>query len=226
VGTTIGRSNDRPEVGELEPKTVFEGDGPPDTGPDRSPGTPFSIWIATVGGVGYAPLAPGTAGSAVGGVLFFVLAHLGLPLYVVTLIALGCLGIWAADCAEPYFGSEDDGRVVIDEVVGQLVTLLPLVALLSLPLGRWRLGELWGASPVGLEISVFYLLVVTGFVVFRVLDVWKPGPIRWAEGSFKGGMGVMADDVFAGGIGALVLTYPAYAVLISRLSAVLGGGQP
>jgi phosphatidylglycerophosphatase A len=162
----------------------------------------------------------------VGVVLFLVLAHLGLPLYVVTLVALGCLGVWAADCAEPYFGREDDGRIVIDEVVGQLVTLLPLVALLGLPLGHWRLGTLWGESSTGSEISVFFSLVVTGFVVFRLLDVWKPGPIRWAERSFRGGMGVMADDVFAGGVGALVLTYPAYAVLIARLSAVLGGGQP
>ena len=47
---------------------------------------------------------------------------------------------------------------------------------------------------------------MTGFVVFRVLDIWKPGPVRWAEQRFEGGLGVMADDLLAGVIGGLLLT--------------------
>jgi phosphatidylglycerophosphatase A len=187
---------------------------------------PFSVWIATAGGAGFAPLAPGTFGSVVGVLLFFPLARLGLPLYSLTLIALCFLGIWASESAERFFQRSDDGRIVIDEVAGQLVTLLPLVVLQQLPLG---VLELSGSAAVGSqsgfsEIGVLSVLVVTGFVVFRVFDIWKPGAIRWAEQNFKGGMGVMADDLVAGAVGAVVLTLPAYAVLVQRLSELVRAG--
>jgi phosphatidylglycerophosphatase A len=99
-------------------------------------------------------------------------------------VALTCLGIWAADGAETAFGREDDGRIVIDEVVGQLLTLAPLL-------------------PAGAARSLPWL--VTGFVAFRVFDIWKPGPVRWAERRFRGGVGVMMDDVVAGALAAVVL---------------------
>ena len=94
--------------------------------------------------------------------------------------ALFALGVWAADRAEQIYG-EDDGRIVIDEVLGQLLTLAPLL--------------FWGGvSPASL---------VTGFVTFRLLDIWKPGPVGWAERHFEGGMGVVADDVVAGALGGV-----------------------
>jgi phosphatidylglycerophosphatase A len=116
-------------------------------------------------------------------VLIFVLfSPVGSGLFALSWLALLALGVWAADRAERIYG-EDDGRIVIDEVLGQLLTLAPLL---------W-----WGSiSPLGL---------VTGFVTFRVLDVWKPGPIGWAERRFEGGLGVIADDVVAGALGAAVL---------------------
>jgi phosphatidylglycerophosphatase A len=123
-------------------------------------------------------------GSAVAILLFLALSSLPLALYALTVTALVALGVWAADEAERAFAQSDDGRIVIDEVAGQLITLTPL-----LWLGRAR--------------SVPWL--VTGFVLFRVLDVWKPGFVgRW-ERRFSGGAGVMLDDVAAGLLAALGL---------------------
>jgi phosphatidylglycerophosphatase A len=105
-------------------------------------------------------------------------------MFGLTLVALFFLGIWASDTAERVFERKDDRRIVIDEVEGQLVTLAPLLAL--------------GASR-----SLFAL--VTGFVLFRCFDIWKPGPVRWAERRFAGGVGVMMDDLVAGVLSAVVL---------------------
>lgn len=113
-----------------------------------------------------------------------LLSPLGSSLLLVTWVGLLGLGIWSADAAERVFARKDDGRIVIDEVVGQWLTLLPLV-----PLGR----------------ATAWPWVVTGFVLFRCFDIAKPGPVRWAERRFAGGMGVMMDDVVAGAFGAIVL---------------------
>jgi len=77
---------------------------------------------------------------------------------------------------------------VIDEVAGQLIVLAPLLVL----------------APPEEFLSPFWL--VTGFVLFRVFDIWKPGPARWAERNFKGGAGVVLDDVVAGCFGAVVFS--------------------
>jgi phosphatidylglycerophosphatase A len=148
----------------------------------------LALLVATAGGVGYAPAAPGTCGSAVGVVLYLLLADLGALLFGVTLLGLAFLGIWASDEAERAFERKDDGRIVIDEVVGQLLTLAPLVAL----------------APASALRSPPWLLA--GFLLFRLLDIWKPAPVAWAERSFVGGAGVMMDDVFAGILGGLLLS--------------------
>ncbi len=101
---------------------------------------------------------------------------------MLTLAALLALAVWAAERAGRHFGVVDDGRIVIDEVVGQLVALAPLAG------GR-------AAWP----------LVVTGFVAFRVFDVWKPGPVGRAERTLAGGFGVVMDDVVAGALAALLV---------------------
>ena len=142
------------------------------------------IFLATGAGSGYAPVASGTFGSMVGVILYFPLAALGPWLYLLATVALLSVGVWAADEFERAFGKKDDGRIVIDEILGQLLTLFPFV-LLGIPA-----GPLW---------------LVTAFVVFRLLDIWKPGPARWAERSFAGGAGVMLDDVVAGIFGAGVM---------------------
>jgi phosphatidylglycerophosphatase A len=178
-----------------------------------------SRWIAVAGGCGYVPLAPGTAGSAAGA-LFFMLAYgvaigaswmplfpeelradavalspLGFVIFLSGLIGvLTLIGIWASGWAERDFcregGHKDDGRIVIDEVVGQLIALAPLPLLL-------------GPDSSFLSAAT---AVVTGFVLFRLFDVWKPGAVRWAERRFDGGLGVMADDLVAGVYAAGVLT--------------------
>ena len=129
-------------------------------------------------------MAPGTWGSAVGVLLFLPLSAAGTAVYAAALALLLAAGIWAAGQAERAFG-KDDGRIVIDEVVGQLLALAPLLA-----------------DPARLRSPLW---LVTGFVAFRVFDVWKPGPVRWAERRFSGGMGVMLDDVVAGAFAALLL---------------------
>ncbi|UCE88003.1 MAG: phosphatidylglycerophosphatase A [Deltaproteobacteria bacterium] len=151
----------------------------------------MALFVATAGGVGYAPVAPGTFGSAAAIPIFVLLSRLDPLLYSLTVVALVFLGIWAADMTEGLFGRKDDGRIVIDEVVGQLIALAPLAL---------------GGGPRGAT------ALVTGFVAFRLFDIWKPGPVAWAERHFRGGAGVVLDDVAAGLLAALVVAALALAV--------------
>lgn len=179
-------------------------------------------------------MAPGTAGSLAGVLVFAGLVALGagaspgrlLALYVVVLVALLLLGVRAAGRAEVDFGRRDDGRIVIDEVVGQLVALSPLViAWAGEPVSA---ASAEGALAIGSHGSVFFVEVVTGFVLFRLFDVWKPGAVRWAEHRFEGGVGVMADDVVAGlyaAVGLALLHSWVFATGLSGAGA-LGGGAP
>jgi phosphatidylglycerophosphatase A len=148
---------------------------------------PLALILATVGGAGLLPAAPGTWGSAVAVALCgaWVALGVGLVPYLALAAVVTAVGVWAADAAGRHWGVEDDGRIVIDEVAGQLLALAPAVA--------WARDEAVLPS------------LVTGFVLFRGLDITKPGPVRWAERSFPGGVGVMADDVVAGLLGAALL---------------------
>ena len=133
--------------------------------------TRLAVFVATVGYCGYFPIAPGTAGSAAGLVFYVLVWWTGSPLVEAGLIlALFAAGIWAATTAERYFGGIDPGPIVIDEVVGMLVTLAFI--------------------PVG------WVGAAAGFVLFRIFDVIKPYPARQFE-RLHGGLGVMADDVMA-----------------------------
>jgi phosphatidylglycerophosphatase A len=145
----------------------------------------LSLALATGLGAGFVPRAPGTAGALLAIPIFVLLSHSFWGL-AATWGALMAVGTWAAGEAERAFGRADDGRIVVDEIAGQLLALAPLAAL---P----------GASPRN------FLGVVTGFVAFRCFDIAKPGPVRWAERRFVGGWGVMADDQVAGALAALVV---------------------
>jgi len=127
--------------------------------------------VATGAGSGYAPFAPGTAGSLVGLLLFWPLSRLPFVGQAGVTVALFLLGTLAAAHLASRLGLKDPGIVVVDEVVGQWVSLL------LLPL-----------TP---------LTVVLGFLLFRLLDVLKPWPARDFE-RLPGGWGIMADDVMAG----------------------------
>ena len=155
----------------------------------RSPGLRrLVLAFATVGGVGYLPGAPGTVAAALAVVIFVLFSPIGAPLLALTWVALVCLGAWAAEGAEAALGREDDGRIVIDEVAGQLLALVPLLA--AGPLRLDAAGTAW---------------LVTGFVLFRGFDIAKPGPVRWADRRLHGGIGVMMDDLLAGALAAAVL---------------------
>ena len=141
-----------------------------------------AIALASAAGSGYAPVASGTFGSAAAVVGFAGLVWAGGGAGAVALAALlsTALGVWAADEAERIYAKRDDGRIVIDEVAGQLIALWPITLLV--PEGEWL-------APLPL---------LAGFLIFRAFDIAKPGPVRWAERNLPGGFGVMFDDVLAG----------------------------
>jgi len=147
--------------------------------------TRVALIVATAGGAGYFPIAPGTVGSAVGVVLYLATRHLAPIWHIAILAFVIVIGIWASTIAERHFKREDPGYVVIDEVAGQLVTLL-----------------LTGAGLSG---------AIIGFFVFRVLDVIKPWPARQFE-AFHGGVGIMADDLMAGVYGLIIMFGIAFAM--------------
>jgi len=139
----------------------------------------LALLIATVGYLGYVPVAPGTFGSAAGLVVFFAVRTTGSSLVeLVVIVALFALGIWSGTVAEHHFGGTDPGPIVLDEVVGMLVTLFLL--------------------------PVTFQGALVGFVVFRILDVIKPFPSAQFE-QLPGGLGVMADDGMAAIYGNLVM---------------------
>jgi phosphatidylglycerophosphatase A len=131
----------------------------------------FGVVLATVGGAGYFPFAPGTVGSGIGALLY-VATH-SWPLYwqAALIVAVAAGGTWAGGVAARHFGREDPGQVVIDEVAGQLVTFFAT--------------------------STSHQGVVVGFFIFRLFDIVKPWPARQFE-KFPGGVGIMADDLMAG----------------------------
>ena len=133
--------------------------------------TRFAVFVATVGYCGYFPIAPGTVGSAAGLVFYLLVWWAQSPSFEVALIlGLFGAGVWAGTTAERYFGGIDPGPIVIDEVVGMLITLA------FIPVG-------WSAA-------------LAGFVLFRIFDVFKPYPAARFE-RLHGGLGVMADDAMA-----------------------------
>jgi len=129
----------------------------------------FSLAIATAFGVGYVPVAPGTFGSAAGLLLWMVLPGSTL-VQASAIVALFILGSLAGNVAERHFGRTDPRQVVVDEVMGMLITLF--------------------LNPVGLK-GAF-----VGFLFFRATDVIKPYPANRLE-RLPGGVGVMADDAMA-----------------------------
>lgn len=141
--------------------------------------TKLALAIASAGGAGFFPFAPGTVGSAVGIGVYLLTRHWSAGPQIALLAAVIVIGIWAGDVAARALGREDPGPVVIDEVAGQLVTLLLTGA------------AFWGA--------------VVGFFVFRVFDIIKPPPARQLE-DLPGGLGIMADDLMAGVYGWVVMT--------------------
>ena len=128
----------------------------------------LGLLIATCGYIGFAPVAPGTVGSAAGVVFFYLIREVEAAwAQPVLIVLLFVAGVWAASVAEEALGKTDPGPVVIDEVVGMLITLL------------------W--------IPVTPLGALAAFHIFRVLDVEKPWPSRQLD-SQHGGLAIMATS--------------------------------
>lgn len=175
---------------ELNP-AVVAADSIPKPKTKRSAKDYLALAIATCG-VGYLPLAPGTWGSLVA-VAFYLLLHrqwfphTDIPpgLYVrsflliqfAVILTVILLGTWAASRTERVLQIKDPGKVVVDEVAGQLI------ALMAVPAGMWLIGDA--------------MTVVAAFMLFRLFDIVKPYPARKLEG-LHGGLGIMADDLVAG----------------------------
>jgi phosphatidylglycerophosphatase A len=182
----------------------------------------FAIFIATAGGLGYFPKAPGTIGSMLGLVLvvipWWTLVALGwasddshlrsmtilggssfdpiLQMQVWIALAVGLIGVWAASRAADFWLDKDPQRVVIDEVSGQH---LALVLGCAVPVW-WRAPAPWPATNLGFvttQTALNWKYLLLGFILFRLFDIWKPFPARQAE-SLPGGWGIMADDWIAG----------------------------
>jgi phosphatidylglycerophosphatase A len=139
----------------------------------------FFLFLATGFGVGYSPVAPGTLGSLVAILIYTFLSEIPAPLYEITLIGFFFLSVWISENAERLFGKKDDQKIVIDEIIGFLITML------------------WVPKTL--------LFVIIGFFLFRFFDILKPFPIRHLEKGFKGGFGVVLDDVAAGVYANVVL---------------------
>jgi phosphatidylglycerophosphatase A len=141
--------------------------------------TRLAILISSFFYSGYFPVAPGTAGSAAALVLYVLVRWSASPVIEAAVIAaVAVVGTWSASVTERHLHSTDPGQIVIDEVLGMLLT----VAFLPL---HWQ-G------------------VLLGFFVFRALDIVKPFPANVAE-RLHGGLGVMADDAVAGLYGNLLM---------------------
>ncbi len=139
--------------------------------------------IATVGGAGYAPVAPGTVGSLVTLIAVWLIPFTTVGL-AYTLGAVTVIGTWAAHRVERAIGKKDPGIIVIDEVAGMLVSVLLLPRTI--------------------------LVLVTAFLLFRLFDIWKPFPAHESQ-ALSGGLGVMVDDIIAGAY-ALILVLGARAL--------------
>ena len=138
----------------------------------------IALASATGLGSGYFPFAPGTAGALLG-LVFVVWLNASWPVLTLFSIALFFLGVWSSGAASQIWKKADPSRVVIDEIVGMMITM------------------------IGIPVTGGYLLL--GFLLFRLFDIWKPVPANYFEVYLPKGWGVMADDLMAGIYGNILL---------------------
>lgn len=139
----------------------------------------LAVFLATCGYVGYAPVAPGTFGSAAGLAIFALIRASGSTIVeIAAIVVVYAVGIWSASETERYFDRTDPGPIVLDEVLGMLITL-----------------ALIPVNTTG---------AIVGFLLFRALDVVKPWPSRRFE-QLHGGLGVMSDDAMAAVYGNVIM---------------------
>lgn len=153
--------------------------------------------IGTVGGVGYMRPASGTWGSLAALPLAWIVFVIGGPWLVIGLgLVLFAAGLWATGEMTRGADDHDPSEVVMDEVVGQWVALLPVLI---------------GAAHTGASTLALWPGWVVAFFAFRLFDIWKPGPVGWADRR-NDALGVMLDDVIAGVFAAITVALSAAVV--------------
>ncbi|MBC7794926.1 MAG: phosphatidylglycerophosphatase A [Clostridia bacterium] len=143
---------------------------------------------ATVFGVGFAPVAPGTFGTLAALPIFWAMSKLPVAAYVGVLVVLIGLASWVSDLAEHLYDDHDLGHIVVDEFVGLLTTCV------AIPFS-------WKSA-------------IAAFVLFRFFDIVKPQPIRWIDDHVRGGLGVVLDDVAAGVAACIVMHIAGYVLKV------------
>ncbi len=137
------------------------------------------LFLATGGGLGRLPRVPGTFGTLAGIPFAIGFAFINNSYAVFLTVLLIVFAAWISDEAEVILGEKDPGCIVIDEIAGYVVAM------------------------AGIHISLYSL--ASGFLVFRFFDILKPPPVRNFEKKFKGGAGVVLDDIIAGLLSYIVL---------------------
>lgn len=159
--------------------------------------------IATVGFSGYLRPAPGTWGTLASLPLAWIVAELaGFWGFCAALGLAFFSGLWAIKAETAGKPDHDPGEIVIDELVGVWIALLPVI---------------YGASRMGADLLALYPGWIAAFLLFRLFDIWKPGPVGWADRRGDP-LGVMLDDVIAGvfaAIGVAALAALAHGVFMS-----------
>lgn len=185
----------------------------------------LSSIIATFFCLGFIPFAPGTFGSIIAFPVYFILTYLmilakggvvGLAspelinsLLVVT-TGLFFLGAWAADEYSKSINKEDPKEVIIDEVVGQLLTICLIILFLPY-IGGEALEKFISIGISKFNFSILNL--VSAFILFRIFDIFKPWPINYIDQKYKNGLGVMFDDVIAAIFAVFTHFFILYAII-------------
>lgn len=158
--------------------------------------------LATLGGTGLSPFAPGTWGSAVALVLAWAGVGLGDmlgigggPVLAVAIAVVFIFGMWACGVVQQYEGTHDASMIVVDEAIGQWIAVLAVVG-------------------IDKADNVFWWLAA--FALFRLFDIAKPWPVSWADKRVEGALGVILDDILAG-IYAMVVIAIADAVIVGAI---------
>ena len=153
---------------------------PPSSASGAGPITGWVRFLATWHYSGLSPKAPGTIGTLAALPAGIALIYFGgIMALTAGILAVSVLGMYVSHRYALESGLKDPGEVVIDEVAGMWIALLPA-------------GVIWWQ-------------ILAAFVLFRAFDILKPGPVGWADRRLPGGLGIMADDLIAGALAALVL---------------------
>lgn len=137
-------------------------------------------------GSGLSPKAPGTVGTLAAIPFYLLMQHLSLGMYLLVVLVSFMVGVWLCQRASDWLQEDDASPIVWDEFVGFWVTMI--------------------AAPTG------WLWIVLGFVLFRFFDIIKPWPVSVADKKLHGGLGVMLDDVLAGGYAAILIQVIYYTI--------------